>query len=149
MDWINSQTNNRYVTMGRIPVVNSEVTIPDPNSTLLFAITLEDENSFAYIGTATLHNIDWISRKAEVGYMIGNQSQWGKGYATEVVRLLADYGFNRLNLYKLSADVVVENKASQRVLEKNGFVSWGTSPDDFYLEGKYLDNIMYYKLRSM
>lgn len=143
MRWVNDQEINRYLTMGRIPLARDEITIPRPEeNTLLFAVVIDDK----YVGTASIHNIDWISKKAEVGYLIGEKSYWGKGYATELVGLLSDYAFNRLGLRKLSADVVQDNIASQKVLQKNGFTRWGINPQDFYLEGKYLDNYMYFRI---
>jgi ribosomal-protein-alanine N-acetyltransferase len=58
---------------------------------------------------------------AEIGYWIG-EPYWGKGIATKAVRLITDYGFNKLELVRIYTGVVDYNKASQRVLEKSGFI---------------------------
>lgn len=57
---------------------------------------------------------------AELGYWIG-EPYWGLGIATQAVRLIKDYAFERLGLIRLFSAVFDFNKASQRVLEKAGF----------------------------
>lgn len=57
---------------------------------------------------------------AEIGYWIG-EPHWGKGIATKAVRLITEYGFNKLKLVRIYTGVFDYNKASQRVLEKSGF----------------------------
>jgi ribosomal-protein-alanine N-acetyltransferase len=143
LGWMNDQINNRYVVMGKIPCLIDEITIPDQHHTLLFSVHADK-----YIGTASLHNIDWITQKAEIGYIIGDKGYWGKGLATEIVNLLCDYAFNRLGLNKLNADVVEENIASARVLEKNGFKKFACNLQDYYLERKYLKNLLFTKTQE-
>jgi [ribosomal protein S5]-alanine N-acetyltransferase len=60
----------------------------------------------------------------ELGYLLARES-WGKGYATEIARAAADYGFKKLGFREIIALTDVENTASQRVLEKIGFIERG------------------------
>jgi [ribosomal protein S5]-alanine N-acetyltransferase len=53
------------------------------------------------------------------GYMV-NRTYWGKGYATEAVRRILDFGFSVLHGRRISAWCNEENRASARVLEKAG-----------------------------
>ena len=53
------------------------------------------------------------------GYML-HRAYWGRGYATEAVRALLDFGFNLLGGRRASAWCYVGNHASGRVLEKAG-----------------------------
>jgi len=57
---------------------------------------------------------------AELGYWLG-EPFWGKGIATEAVKMIVDYGFNELNLIRIFTGVIDRNIASQKVLEKVGF----------------------------
>jgi len=57
----------------------------------------------------------------EFGYTLA-RSHWGRGYATEAGRACLRYAFENLRLTKLSASVDSRNVASQRVLEKIGFI---------------------------
>lgn len=63
---------------------------------------------------------------AEVGYWIG-EPYWNKGVATDAVRLITHYGFEELKLERIYAGVFEYNKASMRVLEKNGYEKEGVS----------------------
>jgi len=60
------------------------------------------------------------ARVAEVGYWLG-EPYWGRGIASEALRLFRDYAFARFELHRLFACVVGWNRASARVLEKTGF----------------------------
>jgi RimJ/RimL family protein N-acetyltransferase len=71
------------------------------------------------VGIISLKNIDSDNRKANVGYWIG-ELYWGNGIASEAVALVIKYAFSVLGLQEISAYVYSENKASIRVLEKNG-----------------------------
>jgi len=53
---------------------------------------------------------------------------WGRGLATEAVAAMVEAGFSLTHCVEISADVRIENPASRRVLEKNGFSHVGTSP---------------------
>jgi len=147
--WLNNSDTNRFLNVGRLPVdKNVGYTTNDKN--LLFAIMYKNdpEGMDRYVGTISLHGIDWIDRKGEIGYLVGDPATWGKGVATEAIGLVVDYAFNRLGLNKVTAGVVGPNAGSCKVLEKNGFTLCGTQPQDYYLEGKYLDTHLYYKLRE-
>ena len=72
----------------------------------------------------------------------------GKGYGTEVVRLLCEYAFRHLNLRKVWAKVHSDNIPSIRVLEKNGFSLSGRFREHVWSDGRYLDELIYEKFRS-
>ena len=57
----------------------------------------------------------------EFGYTLA-RSHWGRGYATEAAAACVRYAFDNLRFPQLSARVDSRNVASQRVLEKIGFV---------------------------
>jgi ribosomal-protein-alanine N-acetyltransferase len=100
------------------------------------------------IGNVGLHRIAWRHAHAELGYVIGEREQWGKGHATEAVRLATTYAFLELGLRKVWARVIVENEASGRVLERNGFRACGLFRQDRYLEGRWHDLAVFEILRE-
>lgn len=57
---------------------------------------------------------------AEIGYWLG-EPYWGKGIATEAVKMIVEYGFTKLNLLRIFTGVIDRNIASKRVLEKAEF----------------------------
>jgi ribosomal-protein-alanine N-acetyltransferase len=74
------------------------------------------------VGIAEIYNYEENKRKASIGYRIDEVYQ-GKGIATAVTALLTDYLTNVLGLKTITAHVLSDNKASARVLSKNGFVN--------------------------
>ena len=55
----------------------------------------------------------------DLGYMLGT-AHWGRGYATEIARSLAEAAFLELRAARVISTVDVANRASIRVLEKLG-----------------------------
>ena len=74
----------------------------------------------AVVGSCSLKHLDWEARQAEIGYWIG-VPYWGRGYASAAVRLVTAYGLGALGLRRIVAEVLEENAASGRVLEKAGY----------------------------
>jgi len=63
---------------------------------------------------------DVYRKNAEIGYFIGEE-YWKTGIATEAVRQLVDYIEKNFDVVRIYAEVFEYNKASMKVLEKNGF----------------------------
>lgn len=64
------------------------------------------------------------TEEIELGYLLAPES-WGKGLATEAARACLSYGFGKLRFREIIAITDVENRASQKVLEKIGFAERG------------------------
>lgn len=81
--------------------------------------------------------------KAELGYAIAAK-YWGQGITTKAVEVAISQVFKDLpNLARLQAFADVENKASQRVLEKAGFQKEGVLRRYGYLKGNIKDLVSY------
>ena len=74
------------------------------NKDIQLAIVTIDENKF--IGTVSLENIDYINRTAILGIFIGDKEYRNKGYGTEAIRLILDFGFNYINLNNIKLDLM-------------------------------------------
>ena len=160
IQWLNDHDVNRYMCGGRIPISKEEVGERNDKNNVIFAIMsslsydkdgdqlVEGDFHSEFIGTIGVNGIDWINRKGEIGYMIGEKTHWGAGLATEAVNLISDYALNRLNLHKIEAGVVKGNTGSVKVLEKNGFKEYATVPQDYWLEGEYHDVLRFYRLQE-
>jgi len=92
------------------------------------------------IGATGIHQIDWLHAHATTGLMIGVRSEWGKGRASEAMRLRTDYAFRQLNLHKLTSGTFVENEASRRALLKAGYREVGVEREHFFREGRWHDH---------
>jgi ribosomal-protein-alanine N-acetyltransferase len=58
--------------------------------------------------------------QTSIGYVI-DEKHWGKGYATEAIMTLLNWGFSFSTLMVVTADTTPNNLASQKVLLKAGF----------------------------
>jgi [ribosomal protein S5]-alanine N-acetyltransferase len=74
-----------------------------------------------------------------IGYTL-DKSHNGKGYTTEAVRLLVDFGFKELKLHRIEAGVMPHNLGSIRVLEKAGFHKEGIARKNVEINGKWEDH---------
>jgi len=84
---------------------------------LAFVITLRGDGLL--IGNCRLKRDRDDPSEADIAYFL-NRRYWGRGYATETVRALIDYGFGTLGLRRTFGLCVPENVASRRVMEKAG-----------------------------
>lgn len=64
---------------------------------------------------------DIYRRSAEIGYWLG-EPYWNKGFITQAIKMIVEYGFNHLGLARIYSGVFENNKASQKALEKAGFI---------------------------
>ncbi|PRY82940.1 GNAT family N-acetyltransferase [Alkalibacterium olivapovliticus] len=88
------------------------------------------------IGYTNLHLINLRHRTAVLAIMLDPDNQ-GKGYAEKVVRSIVDYGFNQLNLNKITLDVVDYNEKAVHIYEKVGFKIEGKKEQQYFIQGKY------------
>jgi ribosomal-protein-alanine N-acetyltransferase len=83
----------------------------------------------------------------DVGFTIV-PSERGKGYATEAMKIMADYLFLSKEIVRLQARTDTRNLASQRVLESAGFMKEGLLRRAVFIRGDWRDLFMYSILRE-
>jgi [ribosomal protein S5]-alanine N-acetyltransferase len=89
---------------------------------------------------------DVFRRSAEIGYWLG-EPFWGRGIATEALRAMTAYAFERFDICRLEAGVFDWNPASARVLEKNGYVLEGRARLGVIKDGRMGDRLLYALVR--
>jgi len=102
-------------------------------------IEIKQDGEWSHIGNLGLMNFNHHDRSAELGISIGGKSFWGKGYGTDAIRLLVNYGFRELNLNRIYLRVIETNPRGKRCYEKVGFSVDGRLREARYLNGKYVD----------
>lgn len=110
----------------------------DNDKTVFAIIDIEKDEM---IGTVGLHEIDNINRTATLGIFIGNQNYWSKGYGTEAIQLILDFGFNYLNLNNVELSLMEFNKRALKCYEKCGFKEIGRRRKCRFINGNYYDSI--------
>ncbi len=78
------------------------------------------------IGTVGLHDLDFVNGNAEFGISIGEKGEWNKGYGTDALRAICDFGFGELRLERIELEVYADNARGRRSYEKAGFGLEGT-----------------------
>jgi len=104
---------------------------------IVWAVLLKENGEL--IGVISLHRISWQYRHAWIEISLGEQTKWGKGYATESVRLCTGYAFRELGFEKVLASVYGGNKASLRILEKVGYRQCGLLRRNAFFGGEWHD----------
>ena len=94
------------------------------------------------VGIIGLKNIDYDKKNTNLGYWIG-EPYWGNGIATESVTLVINYAFSVLGLEEVYAYVYSENKASIRVLEKNGMTKKGEANEYNQMSDRYKNSFKF------
>ena len=93
------------------------------------------------IGTVGLERINRIHRTATLGIFIGDKEFLSKGYGTESIRLILDYGFNYMNLHNIKLDLLSFNERALKCYKKCGFKEAGKIRENIFINGKYYDTI--------
>lgn len=96
------------------------------------------------VGSIGLHDIKH-RHKAELGFWLGREF-WGGGIMTDAVKKVANFGFKDLKLRRIHAGVLLFNKGSVRVLEKNGFKLEGVSKKEVKKDEKFIDAYIFAKI---
>ena len=109
------------------------------------ACLLEDGRS---IGTVGLHGLDLENGKAEFGISIGEKDAWNRGYGTEALRAICDFGFGALRLERIELEVYEDNARAIRSYEKAGFRHEGRLRRAHFSEGRHFDVLVMALLRD-
>ena len=99
------------------------------------------------IGTAGLHDLDLVNGNAEFGISIGEKGEWSKGYGTDALHAICDFGFGELRLWRIELEVYEGNARARRSYEKAGFTLEGTLRQRHFAEGRHVDVLIMSLLR--
>ena len=143
--WMNDSEVTRFLANGvqRHSIESLREYIKEKNkdsSNYFLAIIIKDGNQ--HIGNIKLGPINWVHRHGDIGIIIGEKEQWGKGYATEAISLVVKYAFDNLNLHKITAGCTELNLGSMKAFQKNGFEIEGVRKKHFFWKGRYINGIL-------
>ena len=121
----------RWISMNRNKLADK--------SGVTFVILLKETNELIGAIGLELHE---LHRRGEAGYWIA-QSFWNKGYCTEALRGLIQFGFEALQLHKIYATHMPENVSSGKVMQKAGMKQEGILTDHYYKGGRFITVVQY------
>ena len=106
-----------------------------------FAIRPLDDDTL--LGTVELDGVLWAHGVSGFGIAIGDRANWGKGYGSEASQLALTFGFDELNLHRITATAFSYNTRSIALLEKLGFRREGAFREFLQRDGKRHDMLLY------
>lgn len=104
-----------------------------------WGIALQGEDGI--IGTVGFNSFA-ENHRASLGYDL-QLEYWNKGIVTEALQEILSFGFTKLSINRVEAEVMQGNVASEKVLFKLGFTKEGTLRDWMYWNGKHYDMTMF------
>jgi len=125
----------------------AELADSQPGEPGWFQFALEERTTGHFIGDCGLNTDARDHRLAQIGYTIARPF-WRRGLATEAVRALVDFAFERFPVHRITASVDPRNAASCRVLEKAGFTKEAHFRQSEWFKGHWADDAVYARLRS-
>jgi RimJ/RimL family protein N-acetyltransferase len=106
---------------------------------IMFTIENEKGNN---IGSINLNRIDERNGTFSIGIIIDKQYR-GKGYGTSAMNILLKYAFFERRLHKFNDCVLEGNEGSVKMMEKLGCIQEGVRRQVVYMDGQYVDLILF------
>ena len=122
-----------------------EDAIQVPRTRYVFAVIEKENNEM--IGSGEINIREMANREGEIAYII-HPDFWGRGYATEVAKLLIHFGFTELSLHRIYATCDPRNIPSAKVLEKLGMVKEGRLRENLLIRDGWRDSFVFGLLES-
>jgi [ribosomal protein S5]-alanine N-acetyltransferase len=172
LSWFHSPLVTKYNThgLGKMNHEDAEKYLDDNPDNIIFGVWIkydsalpkdqkEQYNSMVrtlsredfavkHIGNISLQSINNLNRSAEFACVFGETEYWGKGYATESLKVLIDHGFKRMNLNRIWTGTAATNIGMRGVARKLGMAEEGIFKEGVFLDGKYQDVHVYGLLKS-
>lgn len=140
--WEPIRPDKFYTVQGQQEVITRQRREMTAGTGLPLVLARKDE----IVGLLTLSSIvRGAFQNAHLGYWIDHNLQ-GSGIMTAAVAAAVDIARNDLALHRVEAATLVHNTASQRVLEKNGFESYGTAHAYLQIAGLWQDHRMFQRI---
>lgn len=115
-------------------------------SFLLFQLI--DKKTDKVIGSCGFHNWLSVHARAEIGYVLHDVDSRQKGYMSEAVSAIIDYGFTEMKLQRIEALTSPHNEASIKIIEAHKFTKEGLLRKHFCVEGDFSDSVIYGLLKE-
>lgn len=80
--------------------------------------------------------------KGEIAFVLSSD-YWDKGYMTEALKKIIEYGYNEMGLKRIEAKCEIDNFASERVMQKIGMRLEGCFYKYLMRKGKFRDYKFY------
>jgi ribosomal-protein-alanine N-acetyltransferase len=107
-----------------------------------YGLVVADRSTGAVLGSIELRVVSTRHRRATLDFAYTARC-WGQGYGTEAAVALIRYGFDTLNLRKITATCSPDNTGSARVLAKLGMRPEGYLHDHVLVRNAWQDRLLF------
>jgi len=108
---------------------------------------IEEKQEMSVIGHVHLMDLSTAHSKAEVGIVLATRFQH-RGYATEALKAVLTFAFDRLGLNRVEGLCVRENRAAARMMERAGMAREGILRGYYMQKGVFQDMAVHAILRD-
>ena len=141
VSWLNNPAVYKYLETGgnyTLETLKNYLSSVEGNPEMLFwAIHLKSNDE--HIGNIKIDPINKRHGLGEYGILMGETTEWGKGYAKEASVSILDYCFDILNLRKITLGVVEKNTSAVSLYKSLGFEIEGVYKKHGLYGNEYLD----------
>lgn len=142
--WVNDESINGWIGKSNcVYTLEDEQQWAQKNHGIKFNIVLKSDYTSdgleKLIGNCGFTSVN--NKSGTIGVLIGEEIGRDKGYGTEVIKLLIKFGFEELNLHRISLTLNSENNRAFRCYLKAGFKEYGRAHEELYFHGHYADRI--------
>lgn len=142
--WVNDEGTTRYLSTRYWPpqtMVDTQEFLSRmlQSSHNAYNFVIADRETARYIGQLDMFRVDWRLRQGEIGMVIADAGERGRGIGTEALLLMQRFAFLTLGLERLELEVHMQNAAALRCYEKAGFTLEGVKRHAFFSDGQFCD----------
>jgi len=140
VDWLNDPEVNLYLETGRTSQTLKDLEdfikgLQNRSDVVFWAINRKENNK--HIGNVKIDSLNKLHQRGEYGIMMGDKSEWGKGYAKEASQAIMDYCFKKFNLRKITLGVVEDNVSAVKLYQNLGYIKEGLYRSHGFYNGKW------------
>ncbi|MFK7832197.1 MAG: GNAT family N-acetyltransferase [Winogradskyella sp.] len=122
VNWINDAEVNTYLeTRGNYTLELLKSYIKDQNNKETYFWAIHLKASKKHIGNIKIDPINLESKTGDYGILIGDKTNWGKGYAKEATLRILEYSFKNIKLLKVKLGVIEDNVNAFKLYKNIGF----------------------------
>lgn len=149
VDWINDREVNKFFSLYTPITEQSLSKVIDRFSTsdneIGFVVELVDQKRA--IAIIEIREIDYVARKCEIEFAIGEKDLWNQGYGTRIWKILDNYLFSDLNMHRVYLHTMEENTGMQKLAEKFDYYIEGKHIDALFKDGEYYNELVMAKVK--
>ncbi|MBX9421346.1 GNAT family N-acetyltransferase [Streptomyces lateritius] len=140
--WLPERPAEFYTPDGQAAVVTSLLASHDQGLAWP-GVVVSDDTVIGQVGISSI--LRGPFQKGFLGYWVSSLHQ-GRGHTSRAVGLALRIAEDELKLHRLEAHTQLENLASQAILRRHGFRSWGIAHEHFHADGAWRDEVFWERI---